>query len=413
STLSSPATFPLLNAFDSTRVSLEAYVAKLNANGTGLFYSSFLGGSGGDEGLGIVVDSADNTYVAGETGSATSFPQVNALPQILAGHCFLTKIEASLSRAAAPKILYSTTFGGSGAGASAIALDSDGNVYLTGRTNSGLPTTPGGFQTSFGGGTTDAFVAKLGSTFADTIGVFRPSGSQFLLRNSNTDGTADITANFGLAGDIPITGDWDGDGIDDVGVFRPSAGQFFLRQTTQLLVCVPPPCHTVTLVNTITVTFGQSGDLPVAGDWDGDGVDTVGVFRNGVFLLRESNSAGNPDFTTVNFGAAGDQPVAGDWDGDGRDTVGFFRPSAIQFQLTNTAQGSATPNFSFFFGLATDAPLAGDFNGDGVDTVGIFRDGLFFLSNSNSNPVIETTVQFGAAGDLPVIGDWDGKPPDD
>jgi len=132
--------------------------------------------------------------------------------------------------------------------------------------------------------------------------------------------------------------------------------------------------------------------------------------RNAVFLLRNSNTAGNPDIS-VTFGAAGDLPVAGDWDGDGIDTVGFFRPSAIQFQLTNSSQGVAAADFSFFFGLATDIPVAGDFNGDGIDTVGVFRDGQFFLTNSNSNPIVEITTQFGAAGDVPVIGDWDGRPP--
>jgi hypothetical protein len=66
----------------------------------------------------------------------------------------------------------------------------------------------------------------------------------------------------------------------------------------------------------VTVTFGETGDLPLAGDWDGNGSATVGVWRpaDGTFRLRNANSAGPPDAVFA-FGAAGDRPVAGNWDG--------------------------------------------------------------------------------------------------
>jgi len=62
----------------------------------------------------------------------------------------------------------------------------------------------------------------------------------------------------------------------------------------------------------------------VVGDWNGDGIDTVGVFRNGTFFLRNSNTSGIADVTLV-YGAFGDIPLAGDMDGDHKDNVGFFR----------------------------------------------------------------------------------------
>ena len=135
----------------------------------------------------------------------------------------------------------------------------------------------------------------------DTIGVFRPSTGQWRLKNSNTSGRANLSVDFGQAGDLPIAGDWNGDGVTDLGVFRN--GQFLLQ----------------TVVGTITtVNFGQAGDLPIAGDWNGDGADDFGVFRNGQFLLRKPVKvcpACPIVFLTItfNFGQAGDTPVAGDW----------------------------------------------------------------------------------------------------
>ncbi|HEU4389657.1 MAG TPA: SBBP repeat-containing protein [Blastocatellia bacterium] len=420
-TSSSPATFPLLNAFDNIQNNGEAFVAKVNADGTAIFYSSFLGGTnepsprGFESGTGIVIDTAGNAYVAGLTSAGATFPTSVVAPPFpanLQGTAFVAKIQASVSTTIVPKLLYSTTFGGSGAKAEGIALDPKGNVYLAGETGGNLPTTDRVFQETFQGGDVDGFVAKIGSTFNDTIGVYRPSATDFLLRNSNTAGNPDQTIDFGIAGDLPVAGDWDGDGDDEPGVFRPSAGQFLLRKVTVTIVrpCFTCPPVTLTTVTVFTVNFGQAGDLPVVGDWNGDGVDTVGVLRNGTFLLTNGlNVDGStpPVDITAAFGQAGDLPVAGDWDGDGIDTIGFFRPTAIQVVLSNN---NSAIDFSFFAGLANDLPVAGDWDGDGVDTIGLFDNGTVFLFNSNVNPAVEITFSFGAAGDQPLGGDWDGKP---
>ena len=245
--------------------------------------------------------------------------------------------------------------------------------------------------------------------------MFRPSTSQFFLRNSNTAGNADLTFTLGQAGDIPVAGDWNGDGIDDAGVFRPAAGQFLLRVPGVSFVC-NPVCHPVFTVTTITINFGVPGDLPVAGDWNGDGIDTPGVFRNGQFLLTNgpnTNNSSPPVNFTANFGAAGDLPVAGDWNGDGIDSIGVFEPSFGVFLLSNSNTSGAI-DFTFVFGAAEDLPLAGDWNGDGVDTIGTFRPSVaqFFLNNINDdfNANLTLIFNFGATGDQPIGGDWNGKP---
>src|SRR4051812_8880659 len=77
------------------------------------------------------------------------------------------------------------------------------------------------------------------------------------------------------------------------------------------------------------VHFGTPGSVPVLGDWDGDGVKTLGVFdpATATWYLRNSNSAGPAD-VVVRFGGQGMLPVAGDWDGDGKDGIGVFDPAS-------------------------------------------------------------------------------------
>ncbi len=75
-----------------------------------------------------------------------------------------------------------------------------------------------------------------------------------------------ITFTFGQAGDRPVVGDWDGDSVDTVGIFRPSTGQWFLRDQ------FGPPTQNI-------FTFGTTGDIPISSDWDGIGGSTPGIFR--------------------------------------------------------------------------------------------------------------------------------------
>jgi hypothetical protein len=147
-------------AFDTTFGGFyDAFAAKLNASGSSLAYSTYLGGSDSDSGNAIAVDSAGNAYVGGGTRSA-------GFPTVAGGYdtthngiddAFITKLNASGS-----SLSYSTFVGSTGTeGVSAIALDSTGSAYITGFTDStGFPTTPGAYDTSYNGDG-DAFVAKL------------------------------------------------------------------------------------------------------------------------------------------------------------------------------------------------------------------------------------------------------------
>ncbi|SPE45766.1 conserved exported hypothetical protein [Candidatus Sulfotelmatobacter sp. SbA7] len=146
----------------------NAFVTKFNPTGSALAYSTYLGGSGGDQGYSIAVDSSGNAYVTGQTGSK-DFPITPGVFQSVCGgyncqNVFVTKLDPTGSALA-----YSTYLGGSGFYGdigSGIAVDGSGNAYVTGTTQSlDFPTTSGCFQATCGGGgwgnCADAFITKI------------------------------------------------------------------------------------------------------------------------------------------------------------------------------------------------------------------------------------------------------------
>lgn len=151
----------------------DAFITKLNASGSALIYSTYLGGSGADEGTALRVDASGNAFVCGFTGS-NNFPttagamQRNFAGGSIGGDAFVAKLNASGSTLA-----YSTYLGGNDTdGAADLAVDADSNAYVVGSTrSSNFPTTTGALQTSYrgGGGNVsgfggDGFITKLNAT---------------------------------------------------------------------------------------------------------------------------------------------------------------------------------------------------------------------------------------------------------
>jgi hypothetical protein len=169
-----------------------------------------------------------------------------------------------------------------------------------------------------------------------TPGQYRQSNGLVYLRNANTQGSHDIRFYFGNPGDIPIVGDFNNDGCDTVSIYRPSSQTFYiinkLGENDQGLG-----------IAEVAYVFGNPGDKPFVGDFDGDGTETVGLHREstGLVYFRNAHSDGNAD-TQFIFGNPGDKIFAGDWNGNGTDTVGVYRPSTrtIYLRLANS-QGPA------------------------------------------------------------------------
>jgi hypothetical protein len=150
--------FPTMNPLQLTNSGVgDAFVTKLNAGGSALVYSTYLGGNGYDGGGGIALDASGDIYVTGATES-TNFPTANSLQPINHGalDAFVTKLNAAGSA-----LVYSTYLGGTGYdGGNGIAVNSVGSAYVTGVTQSTDFPTVNPSQSGYGGGT-DGFVAKL------------------------------------------------------------------------------------------------------------------------------------------------------------------------------------------------------------------------------------------------------------
>ena len=203
----------------------DAFVAKLNPTGSALVYSTYLGGSSGESGGGIAVDSSGDAYVTGST-SSTDFPIKNPLqPEYGGGYPNAGDAYVSKINAAGSALVYSTYLGGSGSdGGYSIAVNSAGNAYVTGHTGSfNFPVTPGAFQTTCGDvnqywceGRGDAFVAQL-----------TPSGSALVY--STYLGGHDLDRGYSIAvdstGSAYVTGETYATDFPTVNPLQPASGR--------------------------------------------------------------------------------------------------------------------------------------------------------------------------------------------
>ncbi len=245
----------------------------------------------------------------------------------------------------------------------------------------------------------------------DLVGIYRSADRLFL---TDVDGSGtwtpptDKACQLGVAGDVPLVGDWNGDGVDEPGVYRPSTRQFLLD--------VNGDC---------ALNFGAGGDLgcrfigldgePIIGDWNGDGDDDIGLYDNRLFRmdLDESCSWTPATDAVALFGLSGDTPIIGDWNADGDDDIGIYRPSNRIYLMDRDESGTWTPpgDLGCLFGLSGDTPIIGDWNSDGDDQIGAYRPSarMFLMDRDEScqwSLANDLWAIFGQPGDQPIIGSW-------
>ncbi len=229
----------------------------------------------------------------------------------------------------------------------------------------------------------------------DTVAVHRPSNGNFYLRQSNGTATV-VPAGIGAAAGQGVTGDWDGDGSKTVGTYDASTKTFTWSNDNQ------------TASQHVTFPNAVAGDIPIAGDWEGDGPASLGFWRpsNQTFYLYgdlDPNGATSPTlWKSIVFGLSGDMPIAGDWDGSGTTYVGVWRPSSHLFIFNDTDTANAISGTSAL-GLSGDVPLAGDWDGNGTTTPAVFRPSAdaFYTSNDLKTGSY-SSLAFGLSGDQPL-----------
>ncbi len=225
------------------------------------------------------------------------------------------------------------------------------------------------------------------------IGVFA-KGHWFIDLNGNGMwDSEDLWAKLGYDGDQPVVGDWDGDGKDDIGIF----GRTWPDDAIALR-------HEHGLPDLENQPSGEKKNMPPQ--------DEDAIVRNRRIMKHTARGRLREDIIDHVFvyGSAGDTGVVGDWNGDGIDTVGIFR--AGQWQLDVDGNGRWTdPDEASTFGEPGDIPLVGDFDGDGIDDLAVLRSGKIYI-DANGNRTLDINdlvVEFDETKGLPVLGDWSGE----
>jgi hypothetical protein len=239
------------------------------------------------------------------------------------------------------------------------------------------------------------------------LGVYR-NGLWFVDWNGNRAWDSDVDGAhvlaFGLPGDQPVIGDWNGDGRLKLGVYRN--GYWFVDWNGNGVWDGTDAAN--------VFQFGLPGDQPVMGDWNGDGRLKPGVFRNGYWFVDWNGNRAWDDTDAAHvsaFGLAGDLPVMGDWNGDGRLKMGVYRNGYWFVDWNGNGMWDSTDAAHVMaFGLPGDLPVMGDWNGDGKLKIGVYRNGFWFV-DWNGNGMWDSTdaanvFAFGLAGDLPVMANW-------
>ncbi len=206
-----------------------------------------------------------------------------------------------------------------------------------------------------------------------------------------------IAVPWGNANYSPTVMDIDGDDKADIGLVIPTVGNalmWWVNRSTNGIA--------------YGKTFGLAGDVLVPSDYNGNGMDELAVFRNGTwFVLNESDQ-----ISSVGWGMVGDVPVPADYDGDGKTDYAVFRPSDGTWWIlySGYSQGYASNYYGTFqWGLNGDIPLAADHNRDGKAELIVYRpgEGRWYVRNTVDDST--ASIQWGLPSFTPMAGtDFNG-----
>jgi hypothetical protein len=219
--------------------------------------------------------------------------------------------------------------------------------------------------------------------------------------------------------DIPIGGDWDGDGIDEIGGIRNM--KFFNFDLNN-------DFYFGFFDKELIILWGASWNYPLVGDWtpnDNQNKESIGIFDEDAFygyaewwLDTDFDGLDSTDTRIHSFASQlNDRPVIGDWNGDGKDDLGIVRNvngvAMWLLDLNDNQQYDAGVDLQEAFGEGTDIPVVGNFDSDAKSEIGVFRNGDWYIDMDNDFTSSDLEFTFGQAGDIPLVANWDGEGADD
>ncbi|TAN40736.1 MAG: hypothetical protein EPN25_06495 [Nitrospirae bacterium] len=262
---------------------------------------------------------------------------------------------------------------------------------------------------------TQSFTVVAGISPAK-IGVYG-DGLWYLDGNNNGvwDGTpSDFLQTFGIGvpGAVPVTGDWNGSGTTKIGIYAD--GLWYLDLNGNGAWDGTPTDGIYAFGG------GVAGAVPVTGDWSGNGITKIGIYADGSWYLDLSGNGswdGTPTDSLYSYGGgvAGAVPVTGDWSGSGTTKIGIFADGA--WYLDNNGNGiwDGVPIdllYSFGVGLPGVVPVTGDWSGTGSSSIGIYLNGTWNLDYTGNGvwdgALADLLRSFGGGvtGAVPVSGKW-------
>ena len=428
----------------------DVFIAKFSAANGALAWARRAGGNGSDQGRGVGVDAAGNSYIAGYFQNTATFgPTQPNQTQLVSGgseDVFVAKYDA------AGNLAWAKRSGGAASDvALAIAVDAAGNSYVTGDFTS---------SATFGPGDPSAAVLNAASSSIDIfLARFNSNGVlSWATRAGGAEGDTGFAVTANSAGNSYITGQFRGTasfgtggnlvnltaaGVEDVFLAKYDSsgilqwarrdGGSFVETGRGIDVQGSPNKIYATGGFSGPTTFGEGETNETAlngtGYYDAfvarysdASPDRVGVYRNGRWLLDvNGDGVANPGVDRDFFlGFPGATPVVGDWNGDGSKKAGVFALGYWYLDYNGDGvfnpESSGGPDKQYPFGWAGVTPVVGDWNGDGRDSVGVHANGFWFLDyngdelwNPETNGGTDKTFGFGGwSGVVLMLGDWNG-----
>jgi probable HAF family extracellular repeat protein len=382
--------------------STQDVLAGINDNGVVVGYSCVAQGSGSCQNTGFIWTPASPNGASGTTVQMplpTNFVAVTPAAINAAGNIVGTMTP---STGTTVPFLYSggtyydlTTISGVPVGSTPVAINQASQIVLN----------------SSGFGYTNVFLATPQTKRQSEVGAY-DGGYWVLDQNGNFmwDGTSVdklIFWSLGRPGEIPVYGDWNGDGRTKIGLYVD--GTWLLDYNGNGIWDGPN-------VDKL-VYFGGPGYTPYVGDWNGSGTSKIAVYQDGTWLIDYNGNFawdGPAVDKLIYFGGPGYTPVLGDWSGSGTTKLGVHQNGTWLLDYNgNFAWDGPTVDKLIFFGGPGYTPVVGDWNGSGSTKVGAYLNGQWILDYNGNFAWDGTTVDrllfFGGTGYIPAVGDWNGS----